>query len=673
MSKIKKDSKSRFNGKKPFDVVRAEDFGGDLYEFYEPFEKLIRMGSGVSITGSRPVFLVGGRGTGKTMVLKFLSLEMQLKDFIKNELASDKSIEKLDKSKVKLFLDHKEFIGVYLRFKTTEYDSIKEDTAHLFKPYLSLKIAEQIFESLKLFRFFDLLSNNDESKIVTFFINQIDESITLEHNFDGVLEYIREDILRKLEVILELSSYYSLEEIKENNTVPIILSKKIIFDFADFLFSELDILRGKFLYVILDELEYLNDYQKGCIGELIKDCDETSVIFKIGTRYMPKVLPVGQGSEVLQESHDYLKINITDALNFANNSDGYKDLVKNILNKRLEKSKDFKSAGINNIELLFPNRSIEEEALELVGNKTKHWEKFRTYLGNTTNLSTSEIEKIIGYLSYPENPLIEKLNMLLYYRGSPPLDINEMYKRYLLKENKQYSDLYQKNAFNLLFQLYNDYRIDKKYDGIDTFISLSSGIIRNVILLCNEALNTASNYGYIPNKSEPVGVVYQDFGAKNYSKLQYESITQIPDNKGLKVQSFVNEIGTILRELHLDQNLVEPEPTHFETIYSELSEEAKDIFDAALNYSFIQKKNSMATKNKNEAKKDDFLINRIFAPHFKISYRLRGRTYIDPNRISSLILENNEKKKLIRKDIVQQNSKISVSNKTIQFKLGDFL
>ena len=77
---MQEDTKNRFNEKRPFDVVRAEDFGEALYEFYEPLEKLIRRVSGVDITGSRPVFLIGGRGTGKTMVLKFLSIEMQLKD-----------------------------------------------------------------------------------------------------------------------------------------------------------------------------------------------------------------------------------------------------------------------------------------------------------------------------------------------------------------------------------------------------------------------------------------------------------------------------------------------------------------------------------------------------------------------------------------------------------------
>jgi hypothetical protein len=655
---LKNDFKSRFNDKRPFDVVRAEDFGGDLYEFYEPLEELIRKISGVNIVGGRPVFLIGGRGTGKTMVLKSYSLEMKLKDFIKTELDINKSIEQLNNEEMKRFLSKNEFIGIYLRFRTTEYDCFKGEVSKFFKPYLSLKIAEQIFESMKLFKLSGLLSEEDEFSITSYFANQVGGYENDKYDLENILKFIREDLFRNIELIIELNSYYTLEEIKKDNNIPVLIYRKILFDFVDFLFTELEFLNGKFLYVILDELEYLNDYQKGCIGEFVKNSDETSVIFKIGSRYMPHNLAVGQSNEVLQESHDYLKINISDALNVANNND-YLNLVKNILNKRLEKSESFKKAGITDIEQLFPNRTVEEEAIELVQERCKHWDQFKTYLKKNKSKKEKETEDIISYLEYPDNPIIEKLNMLLYYRDYKPMEINQMFHKYLLGENQQYSELYSKNSLNLLFQLYSDYRAEKKYDGIDTYIYLSSGIIRNVILLCNEALNTAYNYGYNLDKDDPIEVRYQDYGAKNYSKLQYESITQIPNNIGLDVQNFINEIGNIFRKLHLDPRLTEPEPTHFETTYSKLNDRAKKIFEAALNYSFLQKKNSMAPKNKNGIKKDDYLINRSLAPYFKISYRLRGRTYISPYDISVLISDNEDQKKGIRKSITQSNSEIN--------------
>jgi len=304
----------------------------------------------------------------------------------------------------------------------------------------------------------------------------------------------------------------------------------------------------------------------------------------------------------------------------------------------------------------------------LVKDREKHWGKFKTFVKQSK--SEKEINNIIAYLKYPSNSIIEKLNMLLYYRGKSPEEIKKMCEDYLDGKNEQYTTLYQKNALNLLFQLYSDYRNEKKYVGIDVFIHLSSGIIRSAVELCNQALNTAKNFGYKPGKGKPVGIVYQDIGAKNLAKLQYADITGIPKNLGLKVQDFINQIGTIFRELHLNRYLVEPEPTHFETNYSEIVQ-GKDVFNAALNYSCLQKKPPMDPKNIGKTKKDDFLLNRILAPYFEISYRVRGRTYISASQISSLITGDSEKKKKTQKEIIKNNAKKEKPEIGIQSTLFD--
>jgi hypothetical protein len=650
---MSKDPKNRFNEKKPFDVIRAEDFGEDLYEFYEPLEKLMRETSGIDITGSRTVFLIGGRGTGKTMVLKFLSWEMQLKDYLKKR-PSDKS-----KDVINNFFNNKKFLGIYLHFRTIEYDSIRGDFVKLFKSYLSIKMAEQLFNLLIYLKNKKIINRKQENKLSKYFLEQIVEpKIEIKTNFNYCLEVIRNNILPLFEKIFEKSSYCSSEEIKKLIGFPTILSNNIFFKFNNLVFSEIDNLKGKNLFILLDELEYLNPEQTRFIGQLIKDSDGTSVIFKIGSRFMPKTLYVGDSNELLQEIHDYRKISITDSLNaaFSGKKNDYNDLIKNILNKRLANSKYFSKKGIKDINQLFPNSTFEEEAIKLINKRNKHWLKFITYL-KECDYDLKKINEIIEKLKYSPNPIIEKLNMLLYYRGYKPNEINKMFKNYLNKKDKKYSDLYQKNSLNLLFQLYSDYRMEKKYSGIDVFVHLSSGIIRNAIELCNNALNTAYNYNYEPSINHPVDIFYQDLGAKKMADTQYNDIQGINENIGLKVREFINEIGTIFRDLQLNRDIVEPEPTHFETNYAEITGEAKEIFDAALNYSFLQIKRPMDPKTISETKKDDILINRILAPRFKISYRLRGRTYISPYQINDLIVGNDKIKKRVKREIYIANTK----------------
>lgn len=655
------DIKSRFDGKMPFDVLRAEDFGGDLFEFYEPLEELMRKASGVDIEGSRTTFLIGGRGTGKTMVLRFLSLEMQLKNLIKNELNQNKSIEELNAEEMQSFLDAKKYIGIFLHFKTTEYDSLKGEIAPLFAPYLSIRIAEEILKALSVFKSSGLVSTESEARISMYFAAQIKvPKPKVTDTFETALALIRQDIIPRFETIFEKSSFDSIADIKANIDIPVIIYKNIIFGLSDLAVTEVKALEGKNMFILLDELEYLSDFHIRRIGALLKDSDETSVIFKIGSRYMPKVLFVGDSKEILQEPHDFRKINITDALNATHSlqKTDYSKLIKNILNKRLARSDYFSDRGITDIGQLFPD--VNNEALEIVRGRKKHWAKFITFLKKSR--SRDDIEHIISCLKYEQNPIIEKLNMLLYYRGNAPEEIRTMSDKFINRLNSKYNDLYSKNALNLLFQLCSDYRVEKKYIGIDVYIHLSSGIIRNAIELCNQALKTAYNYGYKPAVDNPIDSIYQHMGAKHHAEIQYEDITRIPGNLGMAIQYFINELGTVFRELHLNRDLVEPEPNHFETVYSEISAEVKEVFDTSLDYSYIQRKPAMDPKLPHEAKKDDFLINRILAPYFKISYRVRGRTYISASQINRLILGDSDKRRRVRREIIKNNTKKKISD-----------
>ncbi len=668
---MSRDTKNRFNDKNPFDVLRAEDLGGDLFEFYEPLEKLIKTVSGVDITGSRPVFLVGGRGTGKTMVLKYLSLEMQLKSFIHNNFEEKREINDLSLNEIEKFLNTINFIGIYLRFKSIDYDKIKEELDFLFMPYFSIKVAEQIFNFLKIFRNKNIISSKTEKEIVEYFIKQIKHpEINITEDFNSAINLIKEEIIPYFESIFNLISYCSVKEINKTITIPNIIGKNIIFGLSDLIFSKIDYLRNKRLFILLDELEFLNDYQKRRIGALIKNSDETNVVFKISTRYLPEVLPVGDSDEVLEEINDFRKIVIADAFNGAHRGKQaiYAEIINNILNKRLAYSSYFKGLGVKTIDQLFPNFKAIDEAIKIVRNgkeyRKKHWDKFKSELKKTK--ISEEINIVIKNLEYFENPLIEKLNMLLYYRGYDAEEINKMFKHYLKGENEKYKTLYKKNALNLLFQLCSDYGVRKKYAGINVFIFLSSGIIRNSIELCNESLNNAYFFGYHPTKNNPIDFIYHDMGARHQALLQYENMTRISENLGLRVKNFITQIGTIFRSLHLNKYLIEPEPTHFETTYLNITGEGKKVFDAALNHSYLQRKPTMATKGFSDIKRDNFLINRILAPYFEISYHLRGRTYINALQIQELISGDSNKKRKIRIQIIKQNAKkIDKTQKTL--------
>jgi hypothetical protein len=180
--------------------------------------------------------------------------------------------------------------------------------------------------------------------------------------------------------------------------------------------------------------------------------------------------------------------------------------------------------------------------------------------------------------------------------------------------------------------------------------------VRHAIELCNQALNFAYFYDFDPTKQKAVKIVYQDMAAKKIAEEKYDDISGIHKNRGYKVQNFIEDFGTIFHELHLNPNVIEPEPTHFEIKYSEITGEAKNIFDTALEHSYLQEKDGMSP-DRNEVTLNDYVINRIFAPKFGISYRTRGRTFVTSAQIIKLIDSDPDKRKEIRKEIITKNSK----------------
>jgi hypothetical protein len=657
---MKEYSTSLFDDEKPFEIIRAEDLGEDLSQFYEPLEEIIKKVTGVDIKGStRPVFLVGGQGTGKTMMLKFLSFDMQLKDYNRNRSNISANNDEFLNETMLNFLNVKDFLGVYLHFRTTEYDMIKGEFSPFFQPYLSIKFAEKILKICATIKASKIFTTLQETAIVNFFLRQLDDvDKTKVFTFEDCLVLIREEILPRYEFIFQKSAIYSLEEIKKRTTIPIVNVKNIFFDFPGFIFSSNESLINKKLFILFDELEFLSEEHKRFIGQLVKDSDETCVKFKIGSRYMPEKMYVGDSSVVLKEVHDFRKILIVDSLNDAhsNRKSDYKNLIKKILNKRLEKSEYFKKKHVTDIDSLLPSLSMEDEARLLVRGRNKHWREFKKILKRENNYSDKKIEKIIFDLKYSENPIIEKLNMLLFYRGYNVSEIrNELYN-YKDDNNDTYKELYKKNSLNLLFQLSSDYGQYKKYVGIDIFIHLSSGIVRNVIELCNIALNTACNYNQETQLEKGVSPNIQDISAKQLAQTAFDDITSI-QKYGLEVQDLINNLGAIFRALHVNKNIIEPEPTHFEVKYLNIKGISKEIFDAALDYSYLQEKPAIQPKQIYKTKGDDFVINKVLSPKFNISYRVRGKITIYHQQIIDLITGEEKLKEKTVKDIINQNKK----------------
>jgi len=311
-----------------------------------------------------------------------------------------------------------------------------------------------------------------------------------------------------------------------------------------------------------------------------------------------------------------------------NKDRGYHQFLVEIAQKRLESIPLLRDRKFTNIKsILSPVEDLEREAINLAKNKPN-----KIYQLFSKSLPTSQLDKV----RHPDNPLMELLNFIWLTRGVSPEYTAAAMKDYLAKKKTQGGIKYRldyrdKYKLSLMFLLCSIYRKPKLYYSFNTFAFLSSGIVGHFIELCHRSFEFA-NWG--DEELLVKGEISQDSqsqAAAEFSKDELHQVTRI-ENYGGQISRFVNNIGNIFRDCHLDWGMRYPETNQFALNLEALqNEELKKAMKAAIKWSVIQKKRKIQRKGPGEHLQDTYTINRIFAPSFQISYRTRGGKSISLN------------------------------------------
>lgn len=591
-----------------------------------------------------PIFIEGMRGSGKTMILKYLSYHCQ-KRFIKNN--NDEDILK--------HFQKKGSIGVYFRYKVDFVNVFPHINCsdrfkkQLFTNYFELLVSKEIFCILN-----DLDLNNIPfcNKISVFFnftnpnptisniVAKIDEQIA------SLDKWIKEaDFLKDPE---EELSKLLLSNIL-NNTVKTI--DKHIPELSSCLFL-----------IIIDEYENAKKYQK-YINRYIKECDsDLNITYRIGMRnggmYDTKT---DVGDEFLEITRDYLLMKLT-----YNDNAKYKKLLSEISKKRLENTKYFQENRLTDIvKILGTKENYEKEAIMHVNNNDDNKKHFYQLL--RIMYSDEEIEKIVKKLQYPENPLIEMLNIVWLLRGNTIEKVLVSMEDYLSKTNNENAKKYRNDLINkykyqlllILARIYNNKKTMKKYYySFNTFSFLSSGSVNDFISLCrNTFYQLDSNYFENQKVIDPIT---QTKGARQTAIEQMNKI-RANDEEGFKMYTFVLNIGNCYDSLYH-----EPPTYHLALKYPETNQFALDstsqidanhgqsmeFLNNLVKWGAVIEKPKLQRKSIGRNKGIVYYPNHIFAPIFNISYRIRGGynlllTFDNLKLFYSKVLEFREMKSML--------------------------
>lgn len=604
---------------------RAEEFGFDLYdEFIIPpnFDTLDLKSS------AKPKVFIGGRGCGKTMLLRYLSHQSSF-----------------SKSKKDILDKDFEHIGLYWKSDTQIAHQLQkrgvevENWHTAFEHFAILNLAIEAIKSIESIAEsnFSKFTMEDLKKL------EIPEMSVFGKDMPLCLPEIKDNLKTKL---VEFQIWLSnIRKKDEPDFMPKVFLEKLV----EGLRANIAFLKNSTFFIFIDEYENLLEFQQTIVNTWVKH-SEKPIIYHLAMKRNAFVNKGTIGNEKLANIHDFRYFDLEEAFEdhkrfsvFAGEIllfRLYKQKVGDIsidealikdpsrLNERLEQNYQSQILGI--VQKMFPaytHKELAEQIFKEGRLQTRLIDKLQKALDSRkSKIPPSEF-------IYEQDLRVTLVTIpLLYRKRNTPEGLLEEIN--LLRANKDNcffgkTEWVDNNFVGAYLLFYSGLpRACPFYSGYRTFCELSNGNIRHLMELCYKAFLRASD----KNSSDRIVEVWNVDQNHQAQAAKQASSTFLNEIKtfgryGNQLHTFVLRLGMLFNTAHRRPTQSEPEQNHFTISAGDvaLPEIANDFLMEATKWSVLIENKATKKKSTNDADIIDYVLNPIYSPYFIISYRKMRR------------------------------------------------
>lgn len=565
-----------------------------------------------------PCVLEGGRGTGKTTVLKGLSYKGQF------------ALSERDPEAIANW----EFIGLYYRVDTNRVTAFKGPELteakwiRLFAHYFNVIVCGLVLEFLEWYRQYypdaPKLSDSDCMNIAT--------SLHLS-NCSSSRDLSAELAAKKT----SFEAY--INNVGDSGSCPLSMQGAPI-DAITSAVMRLPQFKGKQFYILIDEYENLEDYQQQIVNTLIKHTKD-EYTFKIGVRELGwRRRTTLNINEKLNSPADYVLIPIVDKLE----GDKFRSFAENVCNMRISR-------------LQLPERQAIKDVKEVLASLTEDEE---AKLLGVNEIVGKAIDEMSHGLSPVDNAWLNELTplqvyFLRFWADGKDIDIVDALEDWRLNQ-KEWQDRYQNYKHGLLYTIRKKKRgIHKYYAGWDVFIKMAGGNIRYLLELVDQSFLKHLQDGESLRRTitpESQTLTARNVGKKNLSELEGLSI------HGAQLTKLLLGLGRIFQVMAAEAMGHTPEVNQFHIkVSGDLTTENKKAIDqilvAAVMHLALMRSPGNKLGDVGDTKDYDYMVHPIFSAFFEYSYRKKRKLILEERDIYNLI---HKPKETIR-DILKRNNR----------------
>jgi hypothetical protein len=598
-----------------FSKNRAEELGYDVSEHFvvPPFLARLELGS-----SQKPRVIFGGRGCGKTMLLRYLS----------HHTAFSQRRMQIPISAV----DH---IGLYWRTDTQFTNAmygrgVPDDVwASAFNHMAALMLSLELLSSIRNIAAsaYSGLCEGDLALINLSRLTAFDPTLPAD--------------VSSMHEVLE-SRLWALEGWVNNvrkAPEPVFLpGVQFVSATLQLIQEQLRSLSGSTFYVYIDEYENLPLYQKRIVNTWLKH-SASPLIFNLAMKRNGFDTRETTGPESLSSIHDYrdhdlegyiieseFRVFAAEIL-FLQLSQTHlglppvePELLRDPARISERRSSTYRTSVLDSAKRLFPDPSSDELAgIALADNGLK-----RILLARIETALGKKSERLSVEAFYDERFPRATVIMpaLLQRRSLTPKAILSEFEAYKGGHPSKFNDWVHNNFIGCLLQLYApESRPCPFYAGFETFCKLAHGNIRHFLELCHKSIYRAVDRG---QSGVTVNPVLQAEAARQASTAFLGEIRSF-GRLGNQLYTFILRLGSLFSLAHLRPTQSETEQNHFAITQGALSDNDHEFLLEATKWSVLFEQTGTKKKQDYEPETMDYVLAPIYAPYFHISYRKKRK------------------------------------------------
>ena len=629
--------------KNPFDINKAVDYTDeDIFKYWVDindqagFNEILKPGS------LMPMIMEGGKGSGKTHIMKYYSYELQ-----KIRITSENG------SSLKAGFDKESFIGLYIRCSGLNANvfsgkGVDDNTWELlFAFYWELWIGERLLYILSDMQSEGIIDEAENVDLVNGIINLFMNCDILCSDLDKLRDYF---IQLQKKLLYEIHNFLLLGKSQPQVDISLNIGA-LTYGIPNLLKKTVSFFKKKHILFLVDEYENFSEQQQQVMMTLLRE-KPTSCSIRIGTRpYGIRTYYTMGKIEENREGSEFERVKLDEKIREAEN---YKDYLKNICVRRLQGagitlSKDFDLNA--QIEDIIPKVLLER------AQKVKSTAKVKEKLGKNLekykhqSLTKEEINQILECLNFEQDLLIERACIVFMYKKIKAKSTNlvvdansihDMALQYLKKVNLADNDMAKYLHYyrtDLRDAIARSANIPIPYYGLDTLIKLSCGTPRTLLRLLKHAYSKQ----YFNTSKEPfvkgrlLKVESQQAGIENTYDWFFEE-NRIPNDVN-GVMEAVKRLGGYLQNVRFSDLPPQCSINIFSVQVETLSSEALRTLKMLEMYSYIVPHKDRRKKNA-DSKSSTYKLNTILIPKYELSLETRGNVEISKNDAEIILNPN---------------------------------